>query len=213
MATTTTVSPRPTLAIALLSIGLISSALAWWLIAPPVITFSSFARHANHFGLVYLHVAGGTVMLFVGLANLYVGITRRHFRYHKLIGRTYLIGGALSALAAIVITTNPAAHTPARTVIFSNTTVSLVTLATAWLLAAGMAWRAARNRRFDSHRDWMLRSYVLAWSFVFCRLASRVPAVEDMGNGDAFIWLSWVGPLIVCEAALQWRAGSGRQGT
>ena len=54
----------------------------------------------------------------------------------------------------------------------------------------------------------MIRSYVLVWSFVFCRLASRVPGVEDMGGGEAFIWLSWVGPLIVCEVALQWRSGS-----
>ena len=209
MSTTSPQTSRPTFAITLLTIGFLSSALAWWLIAPPVITFSSIAKHANHFGLVYLHVAGGTVMLFVGLANLYVGVTRKHFRYHKLIGRTYLIGGTLAALAAIAITTNPTAHNPLREEIFTNTTVSLLALATAWLLAAGMAWRAARNRRFDSHREWMIRSYVLAWSFVFCRLVSRVSAVEDMGDGNAFIWLSWVGPLIACEVSLQWRAGSG----
>ena len=208
MSTPSSVSSQPTLPAVLLSLGLLSSVLAWWLIAPPVMTFSSVAKHANHFGLVYLHVSGGTVMLFVGLANLYVGITRKQFRYHKLIGRIYLIGGTVGAVAAMFITTNPAAHIPARTEILSNASVSLLTLASAWLLAAGMGWRSARNRRVDSHREWMIRSYVLAWSFVFCRLASRVPEVEGMGGGDAFIWLSWVGPLVLCEVALQWRAGA-----
>jgi len=34
-------------------------------------------------------------------------------------------------------------------------------LAVAWLAVAAMAWRAAMNRRFDSHRGWMIRSYLL----------------------------------------------------
>jgi hypothetical protein len=33
-----------------------------------------------------------------------------------------------------------------------------------------------------------------------------------MGNGEAFIWLSWVGPLIVCEMLLQWPEGPERRG-
>lgn len=92
----------------------------------------------------------------------------------------------------------------------NRTPVSLLTLSAAWLLAAGMAFRAVRNRRYDSHREWMIRSYVLVWAFVFCRLASRVQGVADMGGGAAFIWLSWVGPLIACEVALQWSAGSNK---
>ena len=170
-------------------------------------TFSSTEKHAGHFGLVYFHVSGGTLMLFVGLANLYIGTTRKYFKYHKLIGRIYLIGGALGAVAAMVITSSPA-HKAAGTNPFTSTTISLLTLASAWLLAAAMAYRAALNKRYDSHREWMIRSYVLVWSFVFCRLVGRVPGVEDMGGGQAFIWLSWVGPLLVCELALQWRAGS-----
>ena len=146
-------------------------------------------------------------MLFLGLANLYIGITRRFFAWHRLIGRVYLIGGGLGAITSMIITSS-AAHKAAGVNPFTNSTLSLLTLGAAWLLAAAMAYRAARNRRFDSHREWMIRSYVLVWSFVFCRLASRVPAVEGLGGGSAFIWLSWIGPLLVCELALQWRAGA-----
>jgi uncharacterized membrane protein YozB (DUF420 family) len=148
-------------------------------------------------------------MLFVGLANLYIGTTRTFFQYHKLVGRLYLIGGGLGAISAIVITSSTA-HKAAGVSVFTNTTISLLALAFAWLLAAGMAFRAVRNKCYDSHREWMIRSYVLVWSFVFCRLVTRVPGVEDMGGGDASIWLSWVGPLVICEVALQWRAGSNK---
>lgn len=200
---------RLTLASTLLALGTISSAWAWWVIAPDVVTFSSTGveKHAGHFRLVYFHVVGGTLMLFLGLANLYIGTTNRFFQYHKLIGRLYLIGGGLGAISAIVITSSTA-HKPAGITTFTNTSISLLTLAFAWLLAAGMAFRAVRNARYESHREWMIRSYVLVWSFVFCRLVTRVPGVEDIGGGNASIWLSWVAPLVICEIALQWRAGS-----
>jgi hypothetical protein len=200
-------SSRSTVPMTLLALGFLSSVLAWWLIAPPVMTFSSTDKHAGHFALVYFHVSGGTLMLFVGLANLYIGTTRKYFKYHRVIGRVYLIGGALGAVAAMAISSS-LAHKAVGTGRLTATSISLLTLASAWLLAAGMAYRAARNKRYDSHQDWMIRSYILVWSFVFCRLAGRVPGVEDMGGGGAFIWLSWVGPLVVGEVALQWRAGA-----
>jgi hypothetical protein len=187
--------------------GVFSSAWAWALIAAPVATLSNIGKHVGHFGLVYVHMLGGTIMLFFGAVNLYIGATRRHFKYHKLVGRAYLIGGSLGAVIAIVIALGPA-HKSDGTVMLTNLSTSLSVLASAWLAAACMAYRAVRNRRYDSHRDWIIRSYVLAWAFVFCRLASRVPSVGEMGEGQAFIWLSWVGPLIACEIALQWRAGS-----
>ena len=207
MSTPSSGSSRLTLSSTLLFLGLVSSVLAWWLIAPPVLTFSSIEKHAGHFGLVYFHVFGGTLMLFLGLTNLYIGTTRKLFKYHKLIGRAYLIGGSLGAISAIIIASSHA-HKVAGTGTFTNATISLLMLSSAWLLAAAMAYRSVRNRRYDSHREWMIRSYVLVWSFVFCRLASRVPGVQDMGGGEAFIWLSWVGPLVLCEVALQWRAGA-----
>ena len=192
----------------LLLAGFISSAIAWWMIAAPIASFANAPRHSGHFALLYVHMLGGTVMLFLGAANLYIGASRRHFRYHKLIGLTYLCGGSIGAVAALLVTLSHA-HKSDPTVIFSNTTVSLVSLGVAWLGCAGMAYRAARNRRYDSHRQWVIRSYVLAWSFVFCRIASRVSDLDEMGGGEAFIWLSWVAPFVACEFALQWGAGAG----
>ncbi|HKU13261.1 MAG TPA: DUF2306 domain-containing protein [Steroidobacteraceae bacterium] len=180
------------------------------MIAAPIASFANAPRHSGHFATLYVHMLGGTVMLFVGAANLYIGATRRHFAYHRLIGLIYLCGGSVGAVAALVVTLSPA-HKSDPTVILSNATVSLVMLGVAWLGSAGMAYRAARNRRYDSHRQWIIRSYVLAWSFVFCRIAGRVSDLDEMGGGEAFIWLSWVAPFILCEFALQWSAGAGNR--
>ncbi|MEQ1923024.1 MAG: DUF2306 domain-containing protein [Pyrinomonadaceae bacterium] len=192
--------------VALLSAALLSSAAAWWLIAWPVASVANVEKHPDHFGLVFAHMIGGTIMLFVGAVNLYIGTTNKYFRYHKLFGRIYLIGGSLG-VAFVVIVLLSTAHKSEAGGIFTNMTISLLTLAAAWLTCAAMAYRAVRNHHYELHRDWIIRSYVLAWSFVFCRLASRVPSVESLGGGEAFIWLSWIGPLLICEVLLHWRAG------
>ena len=168
----------------LLILGVLSSAIAWWMIAWPIASFANEPKHVGHFSRLYPHMIGGTIMLFFGAANLYIGASRQHFKYHKLIGRVYLIGGSLGTIAALSINLT-VAHKADPTVTFTNNTVSIVTLGLAWLGCAAMAYRAVRNKRYDSHRDWIIRSYVLAWSFVFCRIASRVPDIGELDAGKA----------------------------
>ena len=59
-----------------------------------------------------------------------------------------------------------------------------------------MAYRAIRNRVFDEHRDWMIRSYVLAWTFVFCRFWTRAAPTGLQGDESDMIWLTWVAPIL-----------------
>lgn len=193
----------------LIAAALVSAAPAWWLIAWPVATFSNVADHPAHFWLTYLHMAGGTGMLLLGAANLNLATRRIAFPLHRQIGRAYLAFGGVGTLSALAVALQPF-HKKPDSPILTNISVSLAMLSLAWIAFAVLGWRAARNRRFDSHRDWMVRAYVLVWAFVFCRLGSRVPQLGDLGNGEAFSWLSWVGPMIACEIALQWRHGAAK---
>lgn len=192
-----------------LAIAAISSAVAWWMIAWPVVILRNQADHDGHFLLTFAHMIGGTGMLFLGALNLYLASRKDRYPMHRWIGRLYLLIGTFGSLTALAITLSPA-HKSAGSPLFTNATISLTMLALVWLAAAGAGWRAVRNKRFEIHRDWMIRSYILVWSFVFCRIASRVSNLEHIGNGEAFIWLSWVGPLLIGEFILQWPNGSRR---
>ncbi|MFL6741966.1 MAG: DUF2306 domain-containing protein [Sphingomicrobium sp.] len=187
----------------LLAGAIVSGAVAWWMIAWPVATLANVAAHKGHFALTFAHMVGGTGMLFLGGLNLYLAARNDSFPLHRTVGKAYLAFGAFGATVAMIITSTPA-HKSAGGPILTTATVSLLTLASAWLCFAALGWRAARNRRFTSHAQWMVRSYVLVWSFVFCRIASRVVPLDE----DAFIWLSWVGPLLVCEMVLHWDEGA-----
>jgi hypothetical protein len=185
----------------------LSAAPIWWLVALPVLNGQAAPRHLHHFGYVVAHASGGTLMLFVGALGLYVGWSRRGLKFHKWIGYTYLAGGALGAGMGLFLSVlQPHSFLP-------GVGLATGTLACAWLTVAAMAWRAAYNKRFDSHREWMTRSYVLTWTFVFCRIVMRLPAFAaiDPPTIVGIIWATWITPLIVCEIALQWGRGAKPQ--
>ena len=142
-------------------------------------------------------------MLGTGALALYVGWTRRWRRWHKVIGYSYFGGGALGAVVALILSIR-LNHTPL------SLGVATATLAVVWLAFAAMALRAAVNNRFESHREWVVRSYVVSWTFVECRIAQEFRGFDYLGDEGltAGIWLYWIAPVLMCEIALQWRRGS-----
>lgn len=189
-------------------IGLFGSAVLtslpiWWLHAWPVLTLASLSDHARHYGVLYVHALGGTAMLAAGGTALYLGWSGRRGWPHKVAGYVYLVGGGIGAVAALALSLRPA-HRP------YSLGVATATLAVVWLVFAAMAWRAAWNRRFDSHREWAIRSYVATWTFVGCRIAQFAPPFPSLGleGVTAGIWLYWIAPILISEVALQWSRGA-----
>lgn len=196
----------------LLCIAVLSGSLAWWLIALPVLTLSNVKSHSTHFPQVFVHALGGTVMLVFGAINLYLGATRQFFRLHRPLGLAYLFGGSISAISAIALALGnghrkPSVEFAVEPFRSNDLGWALASLGAAWLVCAAMGYRAALNRRIPSHQAWMIRSYVLVWSFVLCRLIGQVPSFPELGSGGATAWLSWIVPLMLCEVALQWQSG------
>ena len=204
-----TAKPLSPTARVLLAGALLTSAWIWWRVALPVLAMEGkrFEVHAAHAGPLLAHAGGGTLMLAAGFCALVIGLTRNAFRWHKWFGYAYDVGGGAGALAALGLAVWQPHHNPGNS-------AATGTLAAVWLAIAFFAWRAARNRRFDAHRSWMIRSYVLTWTFVLCRIVQDAPFIAGMGDEveTATIWASWIVPLVVCDMALQWRAASRRGG-
>jgi hypothetical protein len=184
-------------------LSLVTSITIWWKFAWPVLSGVSLTSHEGHIAVIITHTLGGTFMLGAGGLALYVGWTKRWRKWHKVIGYSYIGAGSLGALTALALS-----------IMFDHTPLSLGvstgTLSVVWLAFAGMALRAALNKRFDSHREWVIRSYVVSWTFVGCRLAQEVPLFNYLGEEGitAGIWLYWITPILICEIALQWKHGS-----
>lgn len=199
MASHPRILPMPPGATGLLWAAGLTTAVVFVITVWPALTAEVRPRHEGHWGWVLLHALTGTVMLIAGPLNLYVGQTRRWFEWHRHIGCSYIGAGYTATLAALAVNwQNPHGSL--------SVAVSTSLLALAWILTASMGWRTGAQKRFGAHRDWMIRSYVLTWSFVLCRLVQRSDAQAWLGeDGDGVIvWLAWLVPLAACEVAL-WR--------
>jgi hypothetical protein len=199
-ASTPTPQPLSTAGRTLLALALVSSLAVFLLTVWPALGGTIRPRHADHWGWVLLHTLTGLIMLVTGPLNLWIGETRRGFEWHRHVGCTYIGAGYTATLAALAVNwRNP----------HGNLSIALSTtlLALAWMLTASMGWRTGARKRFAAHRSWMIRSYVLTWSFVLCRLVQRTQAASLLGEGGValVVWLTWLGPLLLCEIALQWR--------
>jgi len=175
--------------------------------------FKAAGRYTNYSAEVYrnywpergwliMHILGGTVALFTGPTQFLTGLRHRNLRLHRWLGKVYLGGVTAGATAAFYLsfTTSPQASL--------GFALGLFFLALAWSTSSAMAYVAIRRRNIDVHKEWMIRSYVVTYSFVTFRLLfdqqpfAALPLEQRLTITS---WMCWAPPLLVTELALQWK--------
>ncbi|TWT59423.1 DUF2306 domain-containing protein [Rubinisphaera italica] len=143
----------------------------------------------------YVHIISGPITLFLGLLLLSEPLRNAYPHWHRCMGRCQgLIALFLLAPSGLWMSQYASGGTAA--------TISLALLSCLTAVAVGLGWNAALQRRFELHRRWMLRSYLMICSAVVLRLLGglgsllgEVPSWYD----PATTWLSWLVPLIIFE--------------
>jgi hypothetical protein len=126
-------------------------------------------------GVVMGHVAFAFVVLVGGSLQLVPAIRRRWPALHRWNGRLYLAAVALMCVGGMAMQLTRAALQSG--VFTSALTINVV-------LTAVFAWRAyrdARARRFDAHRRWAMRLFVVAGAQWFFRIALMLWIVVNQG--------------------------------
>ena len=158
-------------------------------------------RYAPYGGVLLLHISTGIIALLIGPYQFWIGLARKHMPRHRLLGKVYMAAIAVSSVAAYLL----AANTNGVWVFG----LGLSGLATAWLITTGMAYAAIRRRLIEQHEEWMIRSYVVTFGFVFFRMAFIGLQAAEIGTLPeqlaASAWFCWSLPLVVAEAFLQGR--------
>jgi uncharacterized membrane protein len=144
----------------------------------------------------YLHIFSGPVVLLNGLILLSETIRRRHRGWHRWLGRVQVVVLLVFVLpSSVVMSRHAFGAWPAG--------LSFLFLSAATAICAIVGVVHARRHRFDQHRRWMLRSYVLICSAVFLRLISGTAGLVGVSSPEhAYIlaaWSSWLLPLAAYE--------------
>jgi uncharacterized membrane protein len=146
----------------------------------------------------YVHIFSGPFVLFNGLIQLSEYVRRHHRGLHRVLGRVQVVVLLLLVLPSSVVMSRRAfGGWPA------GLSFLLLSAATASCAITGVVH--ARRRRYDQHRRWMLRSYVLICSAVALRLISGAAGLVGVPSPEAAYivaaWSSWLLPLAAYEIA------------
>jgi hypothetical protein len=158
-------------------------------------------QYAGRRSALLVHIAFGALALFTGPVQLWLGIADRRMEVHRRLGIIYMGAVIVSAAAAYWIALSPSAGW-----VFGS---GLMGLATAWLLTTGMALMAITRHLIEQHKEWMIRSYVVTFAFVFFRIGSVTLGAIAPGDGlqqaSVMAWACWSLPLMFTEVILQGR--------
>ena len=160
---------------------------------PPPILANAFAKP-----FLIIHVIGGVAALLLGPIQLVQRVRTRWPAFHRVTGRLYVAGCAIGAPAGFMLALGTTAGPMAA--------VGFAVPALLWPTFTWLGWRAAVERRFDEHREWMLRSYAITSTAITLRLmlpASAMLGLEFLPAYRVISWLAWITNLALFEYVIR----------
>jgi len=164
------------------------------------------------------HVLLASIVTLAGLMQMIPALRRKWPRLHRWTGRTFLTLAIFLALSGVWMAV------VRGTYLSVVSAVAILINAALILVFAGLAWRHAVKRRFDRHRLWAMRTFMVVSGVWFLRvgimgwiLVNRGPVgmTDDMsGPADVVLTFgSYLIPLAILElygAAERSAAGVGK---
>ena len=146
-------------------------------------------------GLLIPHTLAGTFALLAGPLQFSSRFRSRHLKLHRVLGRLYVLSVFVGAATGVAL----AFGRPG----FPGTCGQ----ATAWVVCTTAAFLTARNRQIIQHRQWMIRSYAVTFTFVSSRVLNLWPAywshLGDTLSAVGVIAFTLISLLIV-DLGLNW---------
>jgi uncharacterized membrane protein len=165
---------------------------------PPPIAANAFADP-----FLLLHAIGGVTALLAAPLQFVKWVRRRWPSFHRATGRVYMGACAIGAPAGFMLALGTTAGPFAS--------VGFAIPALLWALFTWAGWRAAVDRRFAAHRNWMLRSYALTSTAITLRLMLPASAMMGIGFDHAYpviAWISWLTNLALFEVFIRRERGT-----
>lgn len=147
--------------------------------------------------LLIPHALFGTVAFIAGPLQFSSRLRARHLKFHRILGRTYVFSVFTAATLAFFLTLN------GRGGDFPGVFVQI----SLWVLCTLAAFITARNRHIAVHRQWMIRSYAITFTFIVNRLLNLWPTFFNLTPTQFAWWDAYVCILMLvgCDLAFNHR--------
>jgi predicted membrane protein DUF2306 len=154
------------------------------------------------------HIIAGLVALLSGPLQFSSRVRSCSPKFHRILGRVYVISVFIAAPLAVVLSNHR--HDPrAKYFVVAN-----IVQAGTWIITTAAAFLTARNRCFRQHREWMIRSYAVTFTFVETRVLQPIPAWNHFFSETSFamtlILITFMAVLIP-DLAFSWQELTSRR--
>ena len=152
--------------------------------------------------LLIPHTLSAVIALLAGPMQFSSRLRQRHLKFHRVLGRIYVISVFVGALTGIALSSGRPG--------MPGTCVQAV----AWVICTTAAVITARNRQIVRHREWMIRSYAVTFTFVSSRVLNPWPLYwSHLNDRLAAVGLIvfTLGSLAVVQLGLNWRGFTTRR--
>jgi uncharacterized membrane protein len=141
------------------------------------------------------HALFGTLALLIGPLQFSTRLRQKHLKLHRVLGRVYVVSVFLAAAMAFAI----AWGRPLMPAISVQ--------AGAWIVCTAMAFVTAWNRQIAQHRQWMMRSYAVTFTFIVLRLLNLWPAYWNLTDATFVIVdiSTTFASILTVDIGLSWR--------
>ncbi|WP_462409879.1 DUF2306 domain-containing protein [Neobacillus sp. Marseille-QA0830] len=145
--------------------------------------------------VLYTHIIAGSIAFVIGPFQFLKRPVGKIASRHRKWGYVYVLSILLAGLAGIYLCVFATGGTVSGLGFFM--------LDVLWLSTTGMAVVKVKQKKFASHRRWMIRSYAVTLAFVTFRLY-LLPFTLVLGlnieNGIRLAsWLAWITNLLIVE--------------
>jgi uncharacterized membrane protein len=152
--------------------------------------------------LIIPHVLAGVAAFLIGPLQFSSRVRRRSPKCHRFLGRVYVCSVLIAAPLAIILSNHRhdphAIHFVVATAVQSGT----------WIITTVAAFLTARNRNIQQHREWMVRSYAVTFTFVGTRVLQPIPAWNrhsEAGFAIEIILITFMA-ILIPDLAFHWNA-------
>jgi hypothetical protein len=164
-----------------------------------LLTKAESVRYSVYLPAFYIHIVTGSLVLITGIFQFSKRIRARYSAWHRSAGKVYIF--------VILIFTAPSGLVMA---LHANgglaAGAAFALLALLWWFFTYNGFQHAIHKRWNLHREFMIRSYAMTFSAVTLRLYSFFFALAGYRGESIYIivaWLSWVPSLVVVEIYLR----------
>lgn len=189
----------------LLFTGLMLTKVVPYLSFEPGIDFlTTKSEETNADGLFrlgfYVHITSSLWVMATGLVQFFPRLWARRRGLHRTLGKVYVASIlALAAPSGLILALYANGGLVAK--------VGFTLQCIVWWLSTWQAYRTARQRQWQAHTDWMLRSYLVTLAAMSLRLESfgmfYLLHTKPIETYLTVTWLSWTGNLVLAEVLIQ----------